>query len=171
MQADNAMRRIKVEKVTVNMGVGANPEEMKAGLKIAEKITGRKPVQTLCRVRQPKWDIRPGLPIGIKVTLRKQPAIEFLKMALAAKGNRLDKGNFDNNGNFGFGIKEYIDMPSIRYDPGMGVRGFDVLVTLQRNGFRVKRRKKLNRKVGRKHVITKEEAMLFAGDQLGVVFE
>jgi len=168
---ENKMREIKVAKVTVNMGVGPEQNEMKTGQKIIEKITGSKAVQTKCKVRQPKWGIRPGLPIGLKVTLRNQKAGEFLKRALAAKENTLTKKCFDNQGNFGFGIHEYIDMPGVKYDPSLGVRGFDVLVTLERPGYRIKRRKIQTRKVGRNHLIGKNDAMAFVQKQFGVEFE
>lgn len=168
---ENKMREIKVAKVTVNMGVGPEQNEMKTGQKIIEKITESKAVQTKCKVRQPKWGIRPGLPIGLKVTLRNKKATEFLKRALAAKENSLTKKCFDNQGNFGFGIHEYIDLPGVKYDPSLGVRGFDVLITLERAGYRVKRRKIQTRKVGNKHLIGKSDAVAFVQKQFGVEFE
>ena len=171
MASENKMREIMVAKVTVNMGIGPEPAEMKVGQKIIEKITGSKAIQTKCKVRQPKWGVRPGLPIGLKVTLRDQKAEEFLKRGLAAKGNALKAKSFDNQGNFGFGIHEYIDLPGVKYDPTLGVKGFDVLVTLERPGFRVKRRKIRSAKVGKIHSIPREEAMNFVQKKFGVVFE
>ncbi|HLD58523.1 MAG TPA: 50S ribosomal protein L5, partial [archaeon] len=105
MENENSMRRIFIEKVTVNMGIGNAPEEFKKAEQIMARITGSKPVHTLCKVKLPKWDIRPGLPIGLKVTMRDNEAVEFLKRSLAAKENTLKKNNFDNHGCFGFGIK------------------------------------------------------------------
>ncbi len=171
MDSENKMRGIKISKVTVNMGVGPEPNEMKTALKIIEKLTNSKAIKTKCKVRQPKWGIRPGLPIGLKVTLRNSNAEDFLKRGIAAKGNELKATSFDNQGNFGFGIQEYIDMPDIKYDPALGVRGFDVLVTLERPGFRIKRRKIRNHKVGATHTISKEEAMEFVQKKFEVVFE
>lgn len=171
MDSENRMRAIRVEKVTVNMGVGPDPNEMKTSQKIIEKVTGSKAVKTKCKVRQPKWGIRPGLPIGLKVTLRKEKAGHFLKNALAAKGNVLNSRCFDSQGNFGFGIKEYIDLPGVKYDPALGVKGFDVLVTLERPGYRVKRRKNQGKTVGRRHVIAKTDAIEFIGKKFGVVFQ
>ncbi len=168
MAEENFMRRISVEKVTVNMGIGNAPEEYKKAQQIIEKITGCKAKQTLCRIKQPKWDIRPGLPIGLKVTMRGGKAIDFLKRALAAKENQLKKSSFDNRGCFGFGIREYIDLPGAKYEPALGIRGFDVLVTLKRPGFRVKNRKILNSKIGKKHLILKEEAVNFVKSFFGV---
>ena len=168
MAEENLMRRILVEKVTVNMGFGNNPEELKRGQQIIERITQRNALKTRCKVKQPKWDIRPGLAIGLKVTMRNSAAKEFLQRALKAKDNQLKKKNFDYNGNFGFGIKEYIDMPGTKYDPTLGIRGFDVLVTLKRPGYRIKSRKIRNSKVGKKHVISKQEAMDYMAKEFEV---
>jgi len=171
MGKENEMKAVKIAKVTVNMGVGPEPAEMKKAQKIIEKITGCKSVQVKCKIRQPKWGIRPGLPIGLKVTIRNGKAEEFLKRALSAKDNSLKKKSFDNQGNFGFGIHEYIDLPGVKYDPALGVRGFDVLATLERPGFRIKRRKIQGSKVGKAHVIAKQEAMDFMQKKFGVEFE
>lgn len=171
MVEENSMRNLKVAKVTVNMGVGPEAAEMKNAQKIIEKITDCKSVQTKCKVRQPKWGIRPGLPIGLKVTMRNGKAEEFLKKALGAKDNTLRRKSFDGQGNFGFGVHEYIDMPGVKYDPALGVRGFDVLVTLERPGFRVKRRKLRGSKVGKRHVVARQEAMDFIQKKFGVELE
>lgn len=171
MEKENNMREIRIAKVTVNMGIGPEQGEMKTGQKIIEKITGSKAIQTKCKVRQPKWGIRPGLPIGLKVTLRNDKAEEFLQRALAAKGNTLPKKCFDNQGNFGFGVHEYIDLPGVKYDPSLGVRGFDVLITLERPGFRIKRRKEQSKKVGKSHAIAKDEAKQFIQKKFEVEFE
>lgn len=167
-EKQNPMREIRITKVTVNMGVGAPGDEMNRAHQIMEKIVGTKGIQTKAKVRLPTWDIRPGLPIGIKVTLRKQKALDFLKNALAAKGNQLVNKCFDNRGNFGFGIREYIDLPGIKYDPRLGVRGFDVLVSLERPGYRVAKRKTKKTRVGLMHVISKEDAILFVSSKFGV---
>ncbi|MEK6970075.1 MAG: 50S ribosomal protein L5 [archaeon] len=160
-KGENPMRAIRIEKVTVNMGVGATGEPLQKAGEILKKITGGSPVQTKCKVKIPTWGIREGLPIGVKVTLRKKSAADFLKTALQAKENTLLKKNFDKNGNLGFGIKEYIDLPGAKYDPKMGIRGFDVLVTLERPGYRLKRRRMRPTAIGVKHRITKEDAMHF----------
>lgn len=165
--SQNVMRTIRIEKVTVNMGVGQTGEELRRAGDILKKITGMNPVQTQCKVKIPTWGIREGLPIGVKVTLRKIGAETFLKTALQAKENTLLKRNFDKNGNFGFGIKEYIDLPGIKYDPKMGIRGFDVLVTLERPGFRVKRRAMRPANIGEAHKISKDEAQAFVSKKFG----
>ena len=163
-----SIKEIKIDKVTVNMGVGQSGEELEKAMKVLEKITGAKPVKTLCKVKQPGWGIRPGLAIGTKVTLRRVLAEKFLKEALKAKDNQLKEKSFDKQGNFGFGVKEYIDLPNIKYDPQYGIRGFDVLVSLQRAGYRVKKRKIKKQKLPVRHVINKTEAIDFVKKSFGV---
>lgn len=165
---ENVMRKIQLSKVTLNMGVGETGEELKKATQILQKISNKKPIQTKSKVKIPAWGIREGLPIGIKVTLRKDQAISFLKNALKAKENTLPKRSFDKNGNVGFGIKEYIDLPGAKYDPQLGIRGLDVLVTIERPGYRIKRRKIKPQKVGEYHRITKEEAIAFMQETFGV---
>lgn len=167
----NKMKEIGVEKVTVNMGVGATGAELEKAVTILKAITGATPVKTLCKVKQPAWGLRPGLPIGTKVTLRKEKAAMFLKDALSAKDNHLPAKSFDNYGNFAFGIKEYIDMPKVKYDPKLGIRGFDVLVALKRPGFRVKRRKLEKKRVPKRHCIKKDDSMDFVKQAFGVQVE
>ncbi|MBI4052582.1 MAG: 50S ribosomal protein L5 [Candidatus Diapherotrites archaeon] len=165
---ENAMRNVRVFAVTVNMGVGESGEELKKAQQIIEKITGSKSVQTLAKVKQPTWNLKPGLPIGTKVTLRGKKAQEFLKQAFQAKDNKIMAKSFDRAGNFGFGISEYIDLPQAKYDPKLGIRGLDVLVSLEKPGYRVKRRKRKKAVVGKRQLVSKEEAMAFLREKFGV---
>ena len=114
--------------------------------------------------------IRPGLPIGGKVTLRGKDALDFIDLTLKAKNNKI-KRNLSNEGVFSYGIHEYLDVPGIKYDPNLGIRGFDVCVSLKRKGYRVKQRKYNIAKVGKKHRITKDEAIEFAKEKLKIVVE
>lgn len=164
------MQEVLMEKVVVNMGAGAEPEQMKKCAQVMQLITGRKPVKTTTQAKIPDWGLRPGLEIGLKVTLRGEPAMEFLKRAFAAKGGKISETSFDNNGNFGFGIREHINLPGIKYDPKLGIVGFDVAVALKKKGYRVKRRKLKKSLVGKSHRVTKAEAVEFV-KKLGVEVE
>jgi len=155
------MKQVLIEKVVVNMGVGSEPEQMKKSEQVIKLITNRKPVKRTSNKRIPDWGLRPGVPIGLKVTLRGTEATNFLKTALLAKDNKISKKNFDKEGNFGFGIKEHIDLPGVKYDPKLGIIGFDVLVTLKKRGYRVKRRKIMQAKVGYKQRVKPDEAIEF----------
>ncbi len=163
------MKEIKIEKVTLNMGVGPNPDDMKKGKQIIQSISGgRKPIETEAKVRLPTWGIRPGLPIGLKITLRRKEARDFLITALKTKENKIKNQSFDNAGNFGFGIREHIDLPGVKYDPKIGIKGLDILVTLERKGYSIKRRKIKKSKIGKNHIISKQEAIDFMKKEFGV---
>jgi len=113
------------------------------------------------------FGIREGEPIACKVTLRGENAAKFMRRALDAVGNRLSESNFDRQGNFAFGVKEHIEMPGTKYVPELGIVGFDVIVTMERPGFRVKRRRIRQAKVGRSHLITKQEAINYVRTTFG----
>jgi large subunit ribosomal protein L5 len=167
----NPSRNIKIGKVTLNIGAGKDQTRLEKGVKLLEKITGVKPVKTVTNKRIPGWGLRPGLPIGCKVTLRRDVAIQTLKRLLNAKDNTLKESQFDENGNIAFGVEEYIDIPQVNYDPGIGIIGLEVCVTLERNGFRIKRRRIKKTKIPKKHAVTKQEAIDFMKNNFNVKLE
>ncbi len=169
--SDNKMQKILIDKVTVNIGVGSPGERLEFAKELIKRLTGRTPVETQAKRREPVFKLRKGLPIGTKVTLRKAPAREFLDKALAARRRTLSPHNFDKTGNFAFGVAEYIDFPGAKYDPAMGMFGFDVAVTLARPGRRVAYRRIRPVAIGARHRITKEQAMEFARSELNVKVE
>jgi large subunit ribosomal protein L5 len=153
----NPMRKIRLEKVTINIGAGEAGPKLEMAKKLVEKLSESKVVVTKTHKRT-TFGVAKKRPIGVKVTLRAERAKEFLKKALKAVNNRLAVTQFDDNGNFSFGIREYIDLPGIKYDPEIGIMGMDVCVTLERPGFRIKRRAERPKRIGKKHRITKEES-------------
>lgn len=157
----NPMREIRIEKITLNIGVGKDQSKLDNAMALLGNIAETKPVKTFTNKRIQEWGLRPGLPIGCKVTLRKDKAKELLLRLLDAKDKRLKGSQFDNNGNMSFGIPEYIDIQSVKYDPKIGIMGLEVCVTLQRAGYRIRRRRLMKRKLSKKHKITKEEAIDF----------
>ncbi len=165
------MREPVIEKVTVNIGVGEAGEKVEKALRLLEIVTGKKPVRTKTMKRIPAFGIRPKQFIGGKVTLRGNDAVEFLKRAFGAVGNRLKASWFDELGNFSFGIREYIDIPGMRYEPDIGIFGMDVCVTVGRKGYRVKRRRIARAKVGRSHLLTRQESIEFIKKKFGVEVE
>jgi len=163
----NVMREIRLEKVTLNIGAGEAGPKLENAKKLIEKLSEKKVVVTRTHKRT-SFGTAKNRPIGVKVTLRGRKAEEFLKTALQALENKLKASQFDENGNFSFGIKEYIHIPGMRYDPDIGIMGLDVCVTLERPGFRIKRRKVKPKKVGKKHRITKEESQEWVKKKFGV---
>ena len=157
----DVMKQIRLEKLTINLGAGEPGPKLDRAKKILEKISGRKVVLTKTRKRTVLGGAR-GRPIGVKVTLRGQTAMDILKSMLQAVENTLKPSQFDSNGNFSFGIDEYINIPGVKYDPDVGILGMDVCVTLERPGFRIKRRRVRPKKIGKRHRISKDDAMEWA---------
>lgn len=170
MTETNPMREIRIAQISLNIGVGKEEDKLKKGLKLLKKISDQAPIQTTTKKRIPAWGLRPGLAIGCKVTVRKDKE-EMLKNLLAAKENTLSDSNFDAQGNLSFGIPEYIDIPGIEYDPDLKIMGLEVAVTLERPGFRIKKRKIRSKKVGKKHQISKEEAIQFIQKKFNIKVE
>ena len=169
----NPMRAIRIEKVTLNIGVGEPGEKLEKAMEVLKRLLAlvgidQKPTRTKAKVRVQRWGIRPGLPIGVKVTVRGKKAYKLLDLLFNAIDRKLPSRSFDENGNFSFGIAEYIDIPGMKYDPAIGIFGMDVCVTLERPGYRVKRRKRRRSKVGKRHRIKKDEAIEFVKETFGV---
>ncbi len=167
----NPSQQIKVSKVTLNIGSGKDQSKLDKGIALLKSITGMNPVQTVTSKRIPGWGLRPGLVIGCKVTLRKDLAEKTLLRLVQARDNVLKENQFDDNGNVSFGIPEYIDIPDAKYDPKIGIIGLEVCVTLERNGFRIKRRKIGKKKVPMKHRISKQEAISFMKEKYNIKLE
>ncbi|MBI2175876.1 50S ribosomal protein L5 [Candidatus Woesearchaeota archaeon] len=165
---ENAMRQLRVTKVTLNVGAGKSTEKLEKGLKLLKAITGIAPIKTFTNKRIPNWGLRPGLPIGCKLTLRKAVSVELLKRLIQSRDSKLVESQFDGEGNVSFGIPEYIDIPGVNYDPAIGIMGLEVCVTLERPGFRIKRRKIMKRKIPARHRISRQEAMDFMKEKFGV---
>ena len=155
------MREIKIEKITLNVGAGKDQAKLEKGLALLSTISNATPIKTVTSKRIQEWGLRPGLPIGCKITLRKDRAGKLLPRLLEAVENRLREKQFDNYGNIAFGIHEYIEIPGVKYDPKIGIMGLEVCITLERPGYRIKRRKLLKRKIPARHRISKQEAMSF----------
>lgn len=167
-KAENPMRRIRIEKVVVNSCIGAAGAKLEKAAKVLEILTGQKPQFRKAKKTIKGFGIYKGQPIAVRVTLRKQKALEFLEKALKAVNNTLRASSFDEDGNFSFGIKEHLDIPGTKYDPELGIIGMDVCVHLSRPGLRVALRRRARSKIGRKHRVGREEAMDFVKKVFGV---
>lgn len=154
---ENKMREIKIEKVVLSAGGKAEKAEKEA--KLLQIITGKKAVVVKAKRRVPAFDVRPGLEIGSKVTIRKDTE-PLLKRLLAAVNNKLDKKKIETN-HFSFGIEEYIEIPGVEYQRELGVLGLNVSVVFSRKGKRVGLRKIKQGKVSKKQDVSKEEIINF----------
>ena len=164
----NKMQEPILTKVVVNIGVGESGEKVSRAVNLLESLTGQKPVRTAARRTNRDLGVRKGDLIGCRVSLRKEKADRFLKMALDAIDGVVRSKWFDEEGNFSFGIEEHINIPGIQYDPQIGIFGMDVCITIERKGYRIKRRKLKKKKIPRHHRVSKVEAMRFIRDNYGV---
>lgn len=134
----NPMEVPKIEKVTINMGVGEGSQDKKKATIAAaemELIAGQKPVITRAKNSIATFKLREGMPIGCKVTLRRERMYEFVDRLVTVAMPRirdfrgLNPKSFDGRGNFAMGLKEQIIFPEIAYDDIDVVRGMDIIVT------------------------------------------
>jgi len=153
----NPMQEIRIEKVILNMGCAGDKKKIERAQKFLEKLANQKPIVTLTHKRT-TFGATKGKPMGVKVTLRKEKAKKVLNDTFEALDKKI-KSKQINDGNFSFGVKESIDLPNIKYDPDIGIVGLDVCVTLERPGFRVKKRAVRKAKIGKKHLITKGQTI------------
>ena len=162
------MLKPRIEKVVVNLNVGKSGEPLEKANKVLQEITGQTPVKKKAKKTIRDFGIREGESIAVVVTLRKQKAIDFLKKVLPVVDNKIAKRAFDERGNFAFGLKEHIEIPGVKYDPEIGIFGMDICVAVNRPGQRIKIRRKQNKPIGPKHVLTPQESIAFIKQTLGV---
>jgi len=134
----NPMQVPKIEKITINMGVGEGTQDRKKVTTAAaemEAIAGQKPVITKAKKSVAQFKLREGMAIGCKVTLRRERMYEFLDRLITVAMPRirdfrgLNPRSFDGRGNYAMGLKEQIIFPEISYDQIEKVRGMDIIVT------------------------------------------
>jgi large subunit ribosomal protein L5 len=161
------MRQPFVAKVVVDMCTGGG-EPLTRASSILEDLTGQAPMQSRAKQTVRDFGIRRKEAIAVRVTLRHEKAKEFLEKALKAKEDVLLIKNWDDDGNFAFGIAEHINMPGVKYDPQKGIQGMNITVCIERPGYRVKRRRRQRAKVPYRHRITPEESMVYVKNTFGI---
>ena len=134
----NVMEVPRLDKIVLNMGVGEATQDKKKVEQAAgemELIAGQKPVVTKAKKSIAQFKLREGMPIGVKVTLRRERMYEFLDRFITIALPRvrdfrgLNPKSFDGRGNYACGLKEQLVFPEINYDRIDKVRGMDVIVT------------------------------------------
>ena len=165
---ESPMKKISLEKVVLNMGVGKSGDVINVAKKALDQISGKKSCARNAKETQRDWGVRKGEPIGVSVTIRGNDAKELLKRLLEAKGNAVNGKSFDNFGNYSFGIKEHIDIPGVKYDPQIGILGLGISVTLTRPGYGIRNRSKHKASVGKSHIIKSNEAKDYLVKEFGV---
>jgi large subunit ribosomal protein L5 len=133
----NPMQVPKLEKVVLNMGIGeavADTKKVRSAAADLERISGQKPVITHARKSIAGFKVRENMPLGVKVTLRRQRMYEFLDRLVNIALPRvrdfrgLNPASFDGRGNYAMGIKEHIIFPEINYDQVDQIWGMDIVV-------------------------------------------
>ena len=134
----NRLEVPRLDKVTLNMGVGEGSQDKKKVQTAAEEmelIAGQKPVITKAKKSIAQFKLREGMPIGCKVTLRRDRMLEFVDRLVTIAMPRirdfrgLNPSSFDGRGNYAMGLKEQIVFPEISYDKIEKVRGMDIIIT------------------------------------------
>lgn len=135
---ENIMQVPRIEKITINMGVGEAIGDKKVidnAMADLEKIAGQKPVATLARKSVASFKVREGFPIGCKVTLRRGRMYEFLDRLISVAIPRIrdfrgmSPRAFDGRGNYNMGVREQIIFPEIEYEKIDALRGMDINIT------------------------------------------
>jgi len=151
------MRKIRIEKLIVNICVGESGDKLTKAARVLKELTEQEPVYSVARLTVRTFGIRRNEKIAVHVTVRGKKAEEILDKGLQVLEYELKDRNFSATGNFGFGIQEHIDL-GLKYDPGMGIYGMDFYIVLSRPGFRVSKRKRCRAKIGVQHRINKEDS-------------
>merc|ERR1719348_2868464 len=147
---DSAARWLKSKRSDIDCSITC--------LKVLESLTGQTPVFSKARYTVRSFGIRRNEKIAVHCTVRGPKAEEILERGLKVKEYELRRENFSENGNFGFGIQEHIDL-GIKYDPSIGIYGMDFYMVMGRPGMNVRHRRRKTGRVGFQHRLTKEDAM------------
>ncbi|MEC9345759.1 MAG: 50S ribosomal protein L5 [Pseudomonadota bacterium] len=133
----NDMQLPKLDKIVINIGVGgavSDSKKVTAAVTDLTRIAGQKPVVTKARKSIAGFKLREGMPIGCKVTLRRDRMYEFLDRLITIALPRVrdfrgvNPNSFDGDGNYAMGLKEQIVFPEINYDQVDEIRGMDIII-------------------------------------------
>ncbi|MBR1369321.1 50S ribosomal protein L5 [Methanocalculus chunghsingensis] len=163
------MEELYVDKIVVHMSVGESGDKLIKGETLMTEICGgAKPVRTIARRTVPAFGLRKGQVMGCKLTLRGAAAESFLETSLAIIEKKISSQQFDQNGNFGFGVEEHTDYPGQSYDPQIGIYGMDINVVIEKKGVRIARRSAQKKKLPTKQHVRKDEAVSFMKERFNV---
>ncbi len=152
------MRAIRLDKVVVNIGTGVDQQLLGNARKLLELITERKPADEISKKRIPGYKTAKGQKIGAFVTLRGASAKKLAAKMFDAVNSTISERSVTDN-SISFGIKEYIDISGVKYDPKIGMMGMNVNLAFKRAGMRVELKKRHGSKVPKYHKIISSEEL------------
>ena len=167
MVDENPMRKIRIERVVLN--VGGTGDKLERGIILLGKLSGKKPTRRKATKRIPTWGVRPNLEVGAMVTLRNEDAEKMILKVLPAIDNTIKARQLQKNF-LSFGIKEYIEIPSFEYIREVGMMGFEITIVFTRPGRRVALKKTKTGKFGKKQTVKPEEIEEFMKNKFKTKF-
>ncbi len=162
------MKKPRLKALIVNTCVGESGPTYERAKSILRQITNREPVEKPAKESIRGFGIRKGEPIAAVVTIRGEEAQTLLRRFLYAYDYEIKSSSFDQQGNFAFGITEHVDIEDAPFDPMLGTIGFNVVVKIERPGYRVKYRQRKRQKLPKKHFVSPEEAMEFVTTEFDI---
>jgi large subunit ribosomal protein L5 len=167
---ENEMRKIMLEKLVINIGTGNEKGTLANARRLLELITNKNPSNAYSKKRNPAFKIVQGQQIGAFVTIRGNQITPLAKRLLDSVDNRIRETSVTNN-SVSFGIREYIDISGVKYDPKIGMLGMNVNLSFKRKGSRVTLRKRKRSDVPQKHrVVGRPEIKDYMTEQFKVEF-
>jgi large subunit ribosomal protein L5 len=168
---ENPMRLIKINKLVINIGTGNDDKLQANARKLLQQISSFKPADSISTKRIPQFKISKGAKIGAFVTVRNEAAKALAKRLFDAVSDKVPERSIQDN-TVNFGIKEYIDINGIKYDPVIGMLGMNVNVSFKRPGLRTELKKRGNGVIRRTHRrISRDELKSYLEKEFGVTVE
>ena len=165
----NVMRKPFISKVVLS--AGATGPELDKAKRLLEILTNAQAhiIKAGSKRRIPELNVRPGLELGTRVTLRGEKAILLLRRLLTAIDNTIKRNQVAPN-HFSFGIEEYIDIPDMEYARDIGIRGFNATVVFERPGVRVKNKKIKRGNLPVRQHVTVDEIVIYMEEHFKTKF-
>merc|ERR1711906_31089 len=145
---DNVMRKVICDKLIINIAVGESGDRLTKAVRVLQQLSDQTPVENVARYTVRTFGIRRNEKIATHV----------IERGLKITDYEISSKHFSDSGNFGFGVNEHIDL-GLKYDPATGIYGMDFYIVLKRPGFSVAKKKRKRGRIGRSHLVTKEDAM------------